>query len=169
MSRGTEHNITIEVMAKMLGTSPVTLIAAKKRLNIKKGVLITARDMPSIRAEVAEIKKHSSKCKPENKHYYREALKVLEEYGYITKGDLLDIFNTTNLSGVEAYFLREDNPIYDDEIPVEYAEKKKTGYYKDRATTVFKLCETFREEWRQENRINGLHNNSYQGYASKLF
>jgi len=169
MSRGSDENISGEAMARMLNTSPVTLITAKKRLGYEKGSLLTAKDIPILRAEVKEIKKHSSKCKPENRDYYLKALKVITANGYIPKRDLLDIFKTTKLDGVEAYFLKEDNPIYDEEIPVSAEEKRISKNYKDRDMTIFILCETYREEWRAENRINGLHNNSYNGYGSKLF
>ena len=158
MSRGASENITLKDLAKMLKTSPVTLISIKKRLGFKKRSFIKTEDIPAIRDELIYIQKHSTKCKKENKGYYQEALEIIERDGFIGKKHLLDIFKTSKLSGIEAFFLKEENPIYDNED-----EKIDTK------SVQFRLFNVQKAEWIKENNTNGTFNNNYHGSNGRLF
>ena len=153
--------------AATLGVSQHKFFKAKRLLGLTKGCPLQTSDMPRL-AEVVEKKvKTGGKLNPNFPEYYNKAVGIIEKDGYITKRNLLSVFNTTKLPGVEAYFLKKNNPLYDDDVPVSKKEKRITNNYRSRTMMIFKLCRTQYDIWEKENRINGCFNNGYHGRTAK--
>ncbi len=150
--------ITLRQMAKMLNTSVNTVLEAKKRLGYKKGLHLQLSDIPIIRREIGIVKRGGFKRDPRKKDYYKKACGIIEKDGYIHKDRLLAIFNTTKVDGIENYFEKEGNPLYDDEIEATLERKRISHNYKPRYTKVFRLFNIWKAEQLKENYLNPQKN-----------
>jgi len=152
--------IKMKDLAKSLHVSESQVRKMKKELGYKKGAVVQTEDVhkfQSIR------KKQVSKGGVKKPEYYKKALVILKDQGFITKRKLLKIFETTKITSIEDYFEKEGNGLYDIQVPITAKEKKKIHNYKKETMTIYKQRNELFSKWREENRQNGKYNNSFQG------
>ena len=135
-------------LRSILNTSFSTVQNIKRKLGYKKGEQVKTSDIPKFKAAIKKIRKskggRNNKLYPE---YYREALKIIETDGFITQEALKDIFCTSYIIHIEAFFESQGNPIYDELMP---DNKKRNKSIKKRGIKIYKLLNPLYDKWKQE-------------------
>ncbi|MCD6381736.1 MAG: hypothetical protein J7L43_02040 [Candidatus Aenigmarchaeota archaeon] len=149
-------------LAKLLQVSEARIREMKKELGYKKGAVVYTEDVQKFQS--IEKKRMSKGGRPriENPEYYKKAITVLEDQGFITKRKLLKIFETTKITSIEDYFEKEGNGLYDEQRILAPGEQRKIKYAR-KIEIIYKLREVVFNKWREENRQNGKYNNGFQG------
>ncbi len=152
---------TVEA-AKSLHVTERRLIACKKEMGYKPLEKIDSRDLKKIRKHLGIVRKNNGKRTRDYTIPYEQALKEIANKGYITRYELLRLFETKSMTTIEEYFEYRKNGLYDEQQILTPAEMKEIKWAR-KTTTVYKLREIVFSKWREENRQNGKYNNSFQG------
>jgi len=152
---------TVEA-AKLLHVTARRLIACKKEMGYKPLEKIDSRDLKKIRKHLGIVRKNNGKRTRDYTIPYEQALKEIANKGYITRYELLRLFETKSMTTIEEYFEYRKNGLYDEQQILTPAEMKEIKWAR-KTTTVYKLREVVFSKWREENRQNGKYNNSFQG------
>ncbi len=150
--------------ARLLHVSEGRLIACKKKMGYKPMEKIDSKDLKKIKKNLGVIRKNNGKRTRDYTIPYEQALKVIADKGYITRYELLRLFETKSMTTIEEYFEYRENGLYDEQQILTPAEMKEIKWAR-KTTTVYKLRKVVFDKWREENRQNGKYNNSFHGTA----
>ena len=137
-----------ETLAKHLDISLSKLSKLKRQLNYPRGYRMKVSDIPKIKKLSNQPFRKGGRTNPLFPGYYEHALAMIEKIGYITRSNLVDIFQISSVTHAQAYFEARGNPLYDDYLPDELWIK--TGTLKKKGEKIYKLWNPLRDKWRRE-------------------
>ena len=148
--------------ASVLGVSEHKLFKAKRFLGFAQNTQIQTEDMDRIRAVCEKKMRTGGKKNPNFPGYYKTALEIIREEGYISNYNLIKLFQVTHAAHVESYFESMDNPIYSEKYERTINEKRESKNYNQKYKKKWMLLKPLFEQWREENRHNGRYSNEYR-------
>ena len=147
--------IKLSEMAKALNVSNQQISKIKRELGYTKNQALYTEDIDKFRALKQYLCGKGGKSNPDFPKYYEKAMRLIEKSGFISYDELMKMFKVTHIEHVQAYFESRDNPIYDEDMYIDFKVNiyNKIGFTARKAK-VYKLLNVVFDEWREENKID---------------